>query len=46
MRGSKEREELVEVVTGEQEVGMCEKEGEGSVSSGRWSREKHRVSEV
>ena len=28
------------MVTGEQEVEMCEKEGEGSVPSGRRSREK------
>ena len=41
MRGSEEREEIVEMVTGEQEkVEMCESEGEGSMPSGRWSREK------
>ena len=41
MRGSEEREELVEMVTGEQEVELlCESEGEGSVPSARQSREK------
>ena len=40
MRWSEEREELVEMVTGEQEVAMCESEGEGSVPSARRSQEK------